>query len=76
MMGKSVICATEQYIESCSLFAIICGFPSTKKSVCMDWLKDAHLEASKAVDLIINKDDPFANAPYTNNSKKNIYRIA
>jgi hypothetical protein len=39
----------------------------------MDWLKDAHLEASKAVDLINNKDEPFANAPYTSKSKKNIY---
>ena len=34
----------------------------------MDWLKDAHLEASKAVDLINNKDEPFANAPYTSKS--------
>ena len=64
-MGKSEICATDHYIEPCSMFSIICGFQSSKKSVCLDCLKEAYVEASLAIDNLLE----IQTASYTNNSK-------
>ncbi len=47
------------------MFSIICGFQSSKKSVCLDCLKEAYVEASLAIDNLLE----IQTASYTNNSK-------
>jgi len=52
LMNKATIAATEQYVEPCSLYTIICGFQSSKKSVCIDLYKSDYREAIDAIDAL------------------------
>lgn len=67
-MGKSTIAATEHYVEPCALYTIICGFQSSKKSVCIDLFKSNFREAMDAVDALTNDIDVKANTNTLNNS--------
>ena len=52
LMNKATIAATEQYVEPCSLYTIICGFQSSKESVCIDLYKSNYCEAIDAIDAL------------------------
>ena len=71
LMEKSVISVTQQYVEPCLLFSIIVGFPSSKKSVCMNFVKDQFILATNIVNLGLLEGDKKSFKPFnTNNSKE------
>jgi hypothetical protein len=67
LMGKAEIAVTEQYIEAANIYSILTGFPSSKKSVCLNLFKNEYIKACEAVNLILNGEK---SAIFTNNSKK------
>jgi hypothetical protein len=69
LMGKSTIAATEHYIEPCALYTIICGFQSSKKSVCIDLFKSNFSEAMDAVDALSIDKDSKEDSNRLNNSE-------
>jgi hypothetical protein len=70
LMEKSVISVTEQYVEPCLLFSIIVGFPSSKKSVCMNFVKDQFIFANNIVNMGLIDGDKSSIKPFnTNNSQ-------
>ncbi len=67
-MSKSDIAVTEQFIEPCSTYSILVGFPSTKKSVCLNFIKSEFILANNLVNLAKTDESTFK-ACFTNNSK-------
>ena len=67
LMSKSDIAVTEEFIEPCSLYSILVGFPSTKKSVCLNFIKNEYIKANNFVNRAIHDKD--YKPCYTNNSK-------
>ena len=57
LMEKSVIAVRPQYVEPCLLFSIIVGFPSSKKSVCMNFIKDQFITANNIVNQALFAGD-------------------
>ena len=53
-MGKSSVNASTHFSESCSLFTILVGFQSIKKSVVLNRLKEIYTSANTTVDHVIN----------------------
>ena len=68
LMGKSEIAVTEQFIEPCSLYTILVGFPSTKKSVCLNLIKNEFISANDHVNSVKCEAGEFK-ACFANNSK-------
>jgi hypothetical protein len=68
LMGKSDIAVTDQFIEPCSLYSILVGFPSTKKSVCLNFIKNEYIIANNHVNSAKCEKGKFK-ACFANNSK-------
>ena len=70
LMCKSDIAVTEQFIEPCSMYSILIGFPSTKKSICLNFIKSEFILANNHVNLYLNNFDMNKfQACFTNNSE-------
>jgi hypothetical protein len=75
LMEKSVIAVRPQYVEPCLLFSIIVGFPSSKKSVCMNFIKDQFITANNIVNQALFAGDSKLIKPF-NTKNSEIYKIS
>jgi hypothetical protein len=51
LMGKSDVAVTTHFVEPCSIFAMLIGYPSSKKSVCLNFIKTTFISANNPVIL-------------------------
>lgn len=64
LMDKSEVAISESYVETCSIYAILVGFPSAKKSVVLNLIKDAFITSTNEVNMIMK----IETAPTVNHS--------
>jgi hypothetical protein len=53
IMDKSVVEISESYVETCSIYAILVGYPSVKISVVLNLIKDAFISSMNEVNLLM-----------------------
>ena len=64
-MDKSEVAISESYVETCNIYSLLVGFPSAKKSVVLNLVKDNFLLAVNKVNLLMN----IEGSPTVNHSK-------
>ena len=70
LMGKSDVAVTTHFVEPCSIFAMLIGYPSSKKSVCLNFIKTTFISANNHVNYYLSKfNRAVFKECFSNNSK-------